>query len=454
MRGYDRKVLRRASRRLIAAFCLVAALAVGQPALPAQADDSLALWSDETIITKDQLIWDAEQMAVTSDGRTVVVWENKKFRTGPGLYMAVRDTGVWAAPEKLNIDASEVAIAAQGRRVLLVWRQLLVGRTVIRSQALLADGSWGPRRVVSRFSGDSPFERGLAVGANPEGGVVATWNGRFKFYASVRQPGQPWSQAEEIVGSQSWVNYEWTLGAESAFVTNDGTASLAFFDRHRRSGSGVVVLARHNPGGHWVTTRVTPDAAGKRAVEAFGISIDIDGEGNTVVVWGRRDPVYDVPVLLARSWNGGVLGSIENVARNATTPDVELGPNGAISLAFTAHRGGVDRVVLGSSNDGSIWTLQTVARSKSNGGLAVTESGDAVVIAHPSSYSRRSAFVRCPAAATCGTPTLIPNTAGNARYFRIGATPGDGAVVVWGHGCGTEECVTQSLRSRSMQPAA
>jgi len=435
------------------------------PSASAAATSTLASWSDEDTIANTQLLTDNHQTAMTSTGRTVTVWENRKRTSTPGIYAAIREGGsdTWGPPSRLNLHASEFSLVSYGKRVTLIWRNWLASNeTRIYSQTLAANGHWLPRQTVTTFSGGDPFELGMAAGAS-RAGIVATWTRFGRFFAAYKPQGQPWGAPAPIVGSQHWANYEGTVGLQRAFVTGSGRATLVFFERTHPNvgGGGPIIFATRHLDGTWTSQHVTPDTNGQRANDRRGMAVDINYRGDVVVAWAARNLADGGYQILTRSRHEGEpWGAIEQAASQGEQPDVGLGPVGGVNLAYVKQNGDLDTAFLARKIGTSGWTTQQVGQSfdapydfASTVLIDVNSVGDALVGVQPSAYGKAIRVARCPAGSACGRVHNLPHTSGQRHYYTLNAIEGE-AVAVWQHGCGTEECLAQSIRGSVMTPAA
>jgi hypothetical protein len=141
-------------------------------------------------------------------------------------------------------------------------------------------------------------------------------------------------------------------------------------------------------------------------------------------------------------------------------PDVGLGPVGGVNLAYVQQHRDLNTAFLARKVGASNWSTQQIGSSfdapsnfASTVLIDVNSVGDALEGVQPSTYGQAIRVARCPAGSVCGRVHNLPHSSGQRHYFTLNANAAE-AVAVWQHGCGTEECLAQSIRGSVMTPAA
>ena len=228
-------------------------------------------------------------VAMNASGSAIAVWTQEVDPAVPwwGNVWASRSEadGDWSAPELLQsvVDeaayAPQVAIDAQGN-ALAVWAQQTVeGHDQVWANRFTVGVGWGSAEMVD--TGPLDAIRPL-VGIDGDGNAIIIWGGHettvvWEIWANRYTAGSGWGAPERISRAQSSIQHALAVGSAGDAVAV-WTQSV--------DGDMMLWSNRYVPGAGWGE----PDFIdGSLLGSSNEPDVAIDGAGNAIAVWSRRE---------------------------------------------------------------------------------------------------------------------------------------------------------------------
>jgi len=387
--------------------------------------------------------------AVSSNGRTAVVWLQRQVSLRGARYVATigpspsrlgRPAAVRAAaPAARALDDVTLTALPGGRFALCLDRRLPRGRIALGCAFTSATGGFGPLRVVTTRPGREVPSLLTAPRADGTLAVVVvrrTGAGRRALRSGVLRPSgrlRGW-RALATIRTGSFVGVDLASAA-------DGTVAVGWTDPvgDRSSGIGRPVLRLMAPGGDRFAapTPFSPDttiASGVGLTGGRNLLISYAGYGQeragTHVVRRRADGAFDPPLGLPSTTRDDPYG-----------PLVQLANGTPFAVTASGRQSGTDCdevsvSVVGAGPLVAAGAGSTAARLSTRGQIALDPAAgvlrDGTVIAawrnSDGDGGPLEVAVRGPRATAFATPRVLPVRV--ARNFAL-ATGGDQAVLAW-----------------------
>jgi hypothetical protein len=278
------------------------------------------------------------QVALDRAGHALAVWTRSNGTDVIVQAALQRASGAWAAPETVSqpgfdVDRPDVALDARGNGVA-VWQSFDGSDSVIQAATRTAAGSWGAfQRLSSPGNAERPH-----VGIDAAGEAVAVWSFRsanVRVEAAVRSAGGGWDSAQTLSSPGADALQPWLA------VNPRGNAIAAW--RSFAGRTSVIQTTSRRRGGAWSAVQdISP-----RSPDLGAPKIALDAAGNAVAVWrglrSARERIQTARQPARGAWSAPKL--ISSGAAEADLPDVALDAAG-------------NGAAIWQSGNGVTWTVQ------------------------------------------------------------------------------------------------
>ncbi len=272
------------------------------------------------------------QVAVDADGDAVFTWLRFDGTSDRIQARARSSAGALSAVQNLSAGGASgvqphVAVDPDGD-ALFTWTRSDGAHFRIQARARSAAGALSAVQNLSA-AGQSAFASQVAV--DPGGDAVITWHRPVGSDQRVQAVAR--SAAGVLSAVQTLSAPGQPSGDPQVAVDDDGNAVFTWV---RFDGANNRIQARARSAGGALTAVETLSAPGQ---PAFSPQVAVEGDGDAVFTWVRRDGTNDLAQARARS-AVGVLSGVQTLSasgRNAFGPQVDVDSDG--DAVFTWYRG-------------------------------------------------------------------------------------------------------------------
>jgi hypothetical protein len=384
----------------------------------------------------------APQVAVDPQGNAIVIWD-RSDGTNRHVQAALRPAdGSFGRTQTLSAaggSAFEPRIVFDSRGgAVVVWRQL--NGANVRVQATFrqpGNGSFEPPQTISA-DGQSAGSPKVAI--DGQGNAIAVWEGSVgtnrRIQAAVRRAGKQFQLPETI--------------SESGGVTSEPQLAID------GQGNPIVVWQRFDGTNRRIQAAFraaaqTISLAGEDAV--FAPQVKFDAHGNAVAIWRGRDDVNNRIQAAFRPAGGSfrLPQIISSAGQSDNSPEVAVDGQGN-AVAIWERRDGTDRRIQAAFRPagGSFGPPQTLSTDDDNileQQLALDGQGSAVAVwlwKRDGANDRIQAALR-PAGGNFSPPQTL-STGETIEALRLAVNGQGNALVVWERRDGTNDRIQAALR--------
>lgn len=307
--------------------------------------------------------------------------------------------------------------------------------------AIPITGNWGAATLIETGAGEAVFPR---ISMDGSGNAIAVWTQltgtRWRIYANRFVRGTGW-ETETLIETGAG-----EAGAPQVAMDGNGNAVALW---HRRDGGVFNIYAnRYVPGEGWGTETLIDTAEG----DAYLPQVAMDDGGNAVVVWQQRDgtiwSIYANRYVPGAGWGTATL--IEAGEGDAYSPRVGMDGGGNAIAVWWQRDGAAWNVFANRYVPGTGWGTGSPIKTGSEDAwdvhVAVDELGNAVAVWQQWDGMIWSVFAnRYVVGSGWGTETIIENGPGDVDLVDVAVDKLGNAVAVWTQKTGTDWQVHTNL---------